>query len=80
MIKCTIRGCRDIRNETRWILLTGPKKNKPPELLYEVKRICNECARTVNTAHLSEHQMSDKQKEEFGYYEAKAQVGKEAEG
>lgn len=72
-------GCKDLRTETRWVEV-NQKKNKPPELLYEFKRICNECKYIVITGYLSEHQMTELQKEEYGYYDAKAQVGKEAEG
>ncbi len=67
-------GCNETHRDSKWELLEGPKKNKPSEMLFHVEEICSKCHRVLKIAYVSEHELSEEQKINLGYYEAKGQI------
>ena len=66
-VRCWIKGhIGPFRYSERWVEINGPdsegKKNKPPETLLEIKRVCEECGCEAGRGYFTKEQIEAHEK------------------
>lgn len=66
-------GCHKFKVVRRWIRI-NQKKNKPPETIYELLKICKECDKIVSSAYLNEEELKEILTRQNGHIQAVERV------